>query len=200
MLALAAVTIAPAVRAESSPSPLEIYRNLHRLGISARPGDHAYRIPSSSMEPTLHCAKPASYCRATTADRVIVRPYVSGRRPRRGDLVAFATPPAATLRCGTGGTFIKRVIGLPGERIVEDERGFLYVDGRKLAEPYIGAAQRRDDTLRGRAWRVPQGGYFVLGDARGHSCDSRSWGAVRPAAIVGRVIAIYWPTARARRT
>ncbi|HZC75365.1 MAG TPA: S26 family signal peptidase, partial [Gaiellaceae bacterium] len=76
-----------------------------------------YRIPSSSMEPTLNCAKgPASPgCLGDSSDRVLAcRICLDFGSPSRGDIVVFNTPTAAALKCGEGGTFVKRVIGLPG--------------------------------------------------------------------------------------
>src|SRR5438876_4046068 len=74
-----------------------------------------YRIPSSSMEPTLHCARPDSGCEAHFSDRVLAcRFCYRFWSPKRGDIVVFHTPPAAAVRCGAGGTFVKRLIGLPG--------------------------------------------------------------------------------------
>jgi signal peptidase I len=75
---------------------------------------HVYRVPSSSMEPTMHCGRPASGCEADENDRVFAVPYEDSE-PSRGDIVVFETPPAARIRCGAGGLFIKRVIGLPHE-------------------------------------------------------------------------------------
>src|SRR5881227_15588 len=79
---------------------------------------HLYRIESSSMEPTMHCARPGPECLAAQSDRVVVVKYVVGS-PARGDLVAFHTPALAEARCGAGGTFLKRVIGLPGDTWAE---------------------------------------------------------------------------------
>ena len=73
---------------------------------------HVYRVPSSSMEPTLHCARPAPGCLGEGRDLVYAVPYRDGDAPRRGDIVVFQAPAAAALRCSAGGLFIKRVIGL----------------------------------------------------------------------------------------
>jgi type IV secretory pathway protease TraF len=82
------------------------------------------------MEPTLHCARPGSECLATVVDRIITRAY-GAATPVRGDIVAFSTPPSADARCGAGGTFIKRIVGLPGETFAE-RQGFVYIDGRRI--------------------------------------------------------------------
>jgi signal peptidase I len=168
-----------------------IERNVVRLG--ARDGDHAFLIPSSSMEPTLHCARPAVGCEAGVSDRVLVRPYSSGRPPRRGDIAALHTPPAAETRCGAGGTFLKRLIGLPGETVRERD-GIVSINGRVLHEPYIEASRR--DHEPARTWHVHTGEYFVVGDNRAQSCDSRVWGGVPLANLIGRTIGIYWPASR----
>ena len=101
---------------------------------------HAYRIPSSSMEPTFHCARPGAGCQAAHGDRVVALKYVLGS-PARGDIVAFTTPPLAAVRCGAGGTFVKRIVGLPGDRW-EERQGRVYLDGKPLAEPYVAAEDR----------------------------------------------------------
>jgi signal peptidase I len=153
-----------------------------------------FRIPSSSMEPTLHCAKPARGCLAHFSDRVIAARIVYRfRSPHRGELVVFRTPPATKRACGVGGTFVKRIIGLPGE-VVSEVDGTVYIDGRRLDEPYVPAAERTTET---QSWpRVPRGQYFLMGDNRSDSCDSRSWGAVPRANLIGPVFATYWPPQR----
>lgn len=153
---------------------------------------HLYRIESSSMEPTMHCARPGSDCLAARSDRVVVVKYVVGS-PARGDLVAFHTPSLARLRCGAGGTFLKRVIGLPGDTWAERD-GVVTIDGRPLREPYV-QAERRDERTIG-AERIPARHYFLMGDNRSSSCDSRSWGTVVRSAIIGKVLATYWPPGR----
>jgi signal peptidase I len=150
-----------------------------------RPGTKVYRIPSSSMEPTLHCARPGPGCETRAGDRVRTR-ALHGDEPKRFDIVVFRTPPAATAACGEGGLFIKRVVGLPGETVSE-RNGFVLVDGKPLKEPYISRSRR--DTQSG-SWRVTRGGYFVMGDNRAQSCDSRQWGSVPRRNVVGKVIEI----------
>ena len=154
-----------------------------------------YRIPSSSMEPTLHCAKPGPECLGRFNDRVIANrlAYVFGK-PKRGQIVVFKAPAAAS-KCGAGDggtTFVKRLIGLPGDRVTERD-GRIAIDGRALSEPYVNPALR--DTRSG-AWRVPAGHYFFLGDDRTYSCDSRTWGSVPRSDLIGPVILTYWPPNR----
>jgi signal peptidase I len=165
-----------------------------------------FRIPSASMEPYLQCARPADGCTGATSDRVLVNrlAYDFGS-PQRGQIVVF-TSPAKANDCGPrdgGTTFVKRLIGLPGETVREDRRGFIWIrraDAKtwtKLSEPYVsGAARREDRSDFGRTWRVPRGEYFMLGDNRGSSCDSRRWGAVPRNSLIGPVIFTYWPPGR----
>ncbi len=152
-----------------------------------------YRIPSSSMEPTLHCARPGAWCEARFGDRVIVnRLAYRFDSPKRGEIVVFRSPAAAGIQCGEGGTFVKRLIGLPGETVSE-ANGVVSIDGRKLGEPY--AANTRQDKVGG-TWRVPAGHYFFLGDDRTHSCDSRIWGSVPRSNLIGPLLLTYWPPNR----
>jgi signal peptidase I len=155
-----------------------------------------YRIPSPSMEPTLHCAKPVAFCQGRFSDRVIVNrlAYRFGD-PERGQIVVFKAPPTAR-RCGAGdggSTFIKRLIGLPGE-VVSERKGFIFINGERLAEPYVDPSLRGDET--GGWARVPPNHYFVLGDSRIHSCDSRTWGTVPRGNLIGPVMLTYWPPSR----
>jgi signal peptidase I len=154
-----------------------------------------YRIPSSSMEPTLHCARPGSGCEARFSDRVLANRFIYHfRKPHRGDIIVFKTPPEAVKRCGAGGTFVKRLIGLPGE-MWEERNGFVYINGKKLIEPYI-KPDRRDAGTSYPARKVPQGMYFMMGDNRTQSCDSREWGPVPRKNLIGEVFAVYWPPNR----
>jgi signal peptidase I len=154
-----------------------------------------YRIPSSSMEPTLHCARPGSGCEARFSDRVLANRFIYHfRKPHRGDIIVFKTPPQAEQRCGAGGTFVKRLVGLPGETW-EERNGYIYIDGKKLIEPYV-KADRRDTATSYPSRKVPPGMYFMMGDNRTQSCDSREWGPVPRKNLIGEVFAVYWPPNR----
>ena len=153
-----------------------------------------YRIPSSSMEPRLHCARPGSGCLASWSDRVLANRFVYHfRDPSRGDIVVFETPARAEQECGAGGTFVKRIIGLPGETI-EQRNGAVFVNGRQLREPYV--SRDRNDFRTTPKERIPPGHYFMMGDNRRQSCDSREWGPVPRDNLIGKVFATYWPPKR----
>lgn len=104
---------------------------------------------------------------------------------RRGDIVAF--------RHGTVSpeAYLKRIIALPGER-VGIERGVVTIDGKPLSEGYVRYRDGRTVTER----TVPAGAYYVLGDNRANSDDSRDWGFVPASAILGKAGLAVWPPAR----
>jgi signal peptidase I len=154
-----------------------------------------YRIPSSSMEPTLHCARPGSGCESRFSDRVLANRFIYHfRKPHRGDIIVFKTPPLAKQRCGAGGTFVKRLIALPGETW-EEKNGFIFIDGKKLIEPYV-KSDRRDTGTSYPARKIPPSMYFMMGDNRTQSCDSREWGPVPRGNLIGEVFGVYWPPNR----
>jgi signal peptidase I len=153
-----------------------------------------YRIPSSSMEPTLHCARPGTGCEARLSDRVLANRFIYHfRSPHRGEIIVFNTPRAAAeAACNASGTFVKRLIGLPGDT-VKETNGYISINGKPLNEPYI-KSNRRDH--QSGTWFVPKGHYFFMGDNRLESCDSRRWGSVPRKNIIGEVFMTYWPPNR----
>lgn len=158
----------------------------------------AFEVPSPSMEKNV-----------LTGDRLLVNKFVFAggagplaailpeRAVRRGDVVVFRFPEDPRR------DFIKRVVGLPGETVaIRDKR--VFVDGRLLDEPYafhaddtvwpdepsIAAEHRLRDQLP--SVRVPPEAYFVMGDNRDDSNDSRYWGPVPAGHIEGRALFVYW--------
>ncbi|HYZ79432.1 MAG TPA: signal peptidase I [Gaiellaceae bacterium] len=153
-----------------------------------------YRIPSSSMEPTLHCAKPGMGCEARFSDRVLANRFIYHfRDPKRGEIVVFNTPKSAEQHGCGGGVFVKRIIGLPGD-VWSERNGYVYIDGKKLNEPYI-KPDRRDHQTK-EPIKIHPGRYFMMGDNRASSCDSRVWGTVPRKLLIGEVFFTYWPPTR----
>lgn len=116
------------------------------------------------------------------------------REPKRGEIVVFHAPPEAGCPDGTGCDFIKRVIGVPGDKI-EIKDGNIYINDALLEEEYIPESYT---TLPGAYTRlgpvfIGENEYFVCGDNRSHSSDSRAWGPVGMSDIVGKVFFRYWP-------
>ena len=136
----------------------------------------AFYIPSGSMEPTL-----------MVDDRILVAKFVYRLGPeRRGDVIVFRYP------LNPQRDFVKRVMGLPGERVRLKE-GVVYVGDRALSEK--GYTIKPDFGNYGPV-SVPANHYFVLGDNRNNSEDSRFFGYVPKANIIGKAVFIYWPPAR----
>ncbi len=102
--------------------------------------------------------------------------------PMRGEVIVFNFP------LDPDKDFVKRVVGLPGET-VEVQRGTVYINGRVLTEPYLD----RKDNSSARRVTLGEAEYYVIGDNRRNSNDSRSWGQVPEDNIVGRVWLVYWP-------
>ena len=153
-----------------------------------------YRIPSSSMEPTLHCARPGAFCEARWSDRVLANRFVYRfRDPKRGEIVVFKTPPKAQLRCGAGGTFVKRLIGLPGRDRARDRRPRLHQRQAALGavHPPRPARPQSHAGLQGA-----EGG--VLHDGRQPPAVVRLplVGSVPRKNLIGEVFAVYWPPNR----
>ena len=104
---------------------------------------------------------------------------------RRGDVVAFRHD------APTAETYIKRIVGLPGER-VEIREGAVVVDGHELAEPYVRFRDKRSAPVTA----VPPHAYYVLGDNRAESDDSRNWGVLHDTDVVGKALVGVWPPRR----
>jgi len=109
--------------------------------------------------------------------------------PERGEVIVFEFPDV--IPSNSKRDFVKRVIGLPGETI-EVKDGVPFVDGVVLEEPYLTTKDRSN----GRKVELGAGEYYVIGDNRAHSNDSRSWGAVPEENLRGKVWMIYWPAPR----
>jgi signal peptidase I len=196
------VTPSTAATADDS-TPTDVAGVLQKISVRPRVGDRAFVVKSSSMEPTLHC-KTGGECLGATDDRILVRPYRRSREPTRGDIVAFTTPPGAKVACGAGGTFVQRIVGLPGERLEFRVLGkfphlfvYVFVNGRRLHEAYVPPSRRETHVHRPTTLRT--GHYWVLGDNRANSCGSNAWGSLPGKRLIGRAIAVYWPPARAQR-
>ena len=159
-----------------------------------------FRIPSESMVPTLAVGQ------RVLVDRVTER----FGDPERGDIMVFKPPRGADDNvCGVrkGPTqpcrqptkdrsetnFIKRVVGLPGERLkVVDNR--VYINGKPQDEPFINKDTPCDQLCNlEREIKIPKGHYFMMGDNRGESADSREWGPVPKRWMIGKAFITYWP-------
>jgi signal peptidase I len=147
-------------------------------------------IPSGSMEPTLQIG-----------DRILVNKlsyHLHG--VHRGDIVVFSRPP--TENCGGPevNDLVKRVIGLPGD-VVSLSGGYVYIDGKRLDESWLPSSEQGvtvagptgNSSNLARPYRVPSNNYFVMGDNRTDSCDSRYWGPINKSLIVGKVELRVWP-------
>jgi signal peptidase I len=163
-----------------------------------------YRIPSGSMEPTLDVGQ-----------RVLVNRFVYHlHEPRIGDIVVFHPPDGAETaqECGadpadgepcpkatageSGQTFIKRVVAVGGDRLSIKE-GHPVVNGKENTdEPYIYPCGDFSVCNMPKTITIPKGYFFMMGDNRGRSDDSRFWGPVPKSWIIGEAFATYWPPDR----
>jgi len=146
-------------------------------------------IPSSSMVPTLD-----------VHDRILVqKAFFTWHDVHEGDIVVFSHPPLDHCPGLPESDLVKRVIALPGQTIYSSGNS-IYVNGRLLAEPYLP----RPDPLGPQIphassqhpYRVPPGEFYVLGDNRADSCDSRYWGPIKGSSIIGRVVLVWWHDGR----
>ena len=140
-------------------------------------------IPSPSMVPTL-----------SVYDRLLVqKAFFSWHDVREGNIVVFTHPPLDQCGGEPAGDLIKRVIALPGQTIYSSGDS-IYINGHLLAEPYLPARDPLGPPIGSRQhpYRVPPGEFYVLGDNRADSCDSRYWGPIQGSSIVGKAIVIIW--------
>lgn len=138
-----------------------------------------HQVDGKSMEPNFHNAE------YILTDKLSYRIHT----PKRGDVVVFHSPQDERV------DFIKRILGVPGDTI-KVQGGYIYLNGVKLEEEYVNEPGQ---VIGGRFLHenvqieVPPGEYFVMGDNRNHSSDSREWGFVSTPGIVGRAFFRYWP-------
>jgi signal peptidase I len=137
-----------------------------------------FDVDGYSMEPGLH-----------NQERLMVdKVSYLFRQPARGDVIVFSAPPQPSE------DYVKRIIAIPGD-VVSIKNGVPTVDGVTLKEPYVNSANMgaspTDKPISNVV--VPPGEYFVMGDNRVDSYDSRSWGFVPAHDIIGRVLLVYWP-------
>lgn len=176
----------------------------------------AFKIPSGSMRNTL-----------LEGDQLFVNKFIYGTRlfypsfrggvkikmkrvwvlkkPKRGDIVVFAAPPQALepgeREAGVKKDFVKRCIGVAGDKI-EIKRKKLYLNGVLQKEKYVVFSDVYNDNIRSRdvfgPITVPAGHYFMLGDNRDNSKDSRFWGTLEEKYVKGSPLLIYWPPKRVK--
>jgi signal peptidase I len=143
-------------------------------------------IPSGSMYPTLK-----------VNDRILVN-KLSYRfhGVGRGDIIVFRAPPKVEQACETlDKVLVKRVIGLPGETI-SARNDNIYIDGKEIAQPWLPKHDPNTTTPAFGPRSIPANNYFVMGDNRTMSCDSRSWGFVPRSDIIGKAEMRIWPLDR----
>jgi signal peptidase I len=137
-----------------------------------------FNVDGTSMEPNLH-----------NRELILVDKWTyMFRTPDRGDVIVFVAPPHTEL------DYVKRVIGLPGD-VVTIRNTVVIVDGVTLVEPYVDPRNQGNMFAYKNItnYVVPANTYFVLGDNRAVSSDSRDWGIVPKANIIGRAAFVYWP-------
>ena len=142
-------------------------------------------IPSSSMVPTID-----------VYDRVLVqKAFFTWHDVREGQIVVFSHPPLD--HCAGEGDLVKRVIALPDQTIYSSGNS-IYVNGRLLAEPYLPQYDPLGPPIASsqHPYRVPAGEFYVLGDNRADSCDSRYWGPITGSSIIGKVVLTFWHDGR----
>jgi signal peptidase I len=141
------------------------------LAAVVRSAVQIYSIPSASMTPTL-----------LIGDHILVTPYGIDDHPQRGDIVVFRSPGHEEE------LLVKRVIAMPGD-LLESRGNRIAIAGHTVAEPY---AEQSDPGLPVPTQIVPASCYFVMGDNRGNSRDSRHWGSLPQQLVVGRARMVLW--------
>ena len=121
----------------------------------------------------------------TDQERIFINKFIYRWEPiERGDVVVFRYPQDPTK------SYIKRVIGVAGDRVRIDE-GRVYVNGEQLYEPYVRRSYRDDRSFPETT--VPADSFFVLGDHRNMSQDSRDFGSIPQESVYGKAVFVYWP-------
>ena len=171
-------------RAAAETAALVVVVVLLALAVRAF-GYQTFWIPSTSMVPTLQ-----------EGDRILVqKAFFNWHDLHQGDIVVFARPPRDHCGGPADSDLVKRIIALPGQTIYS-AGNTVYVNGRPLAEPYLPRIDPLGppipDASRLHPFRVPAGDFYVLGDNRQISCDSRFWGPITGRSIVGRVVLLLW--------
>lgn len=133
-----------------------------------------FKVEGPSMMPTLYNQE---YILVDKAEYYL-------HPPRRGDVIVFVAPPNPST------DYVKRVIGVPGDTVRVDASGQVFVDGDRITEPYVNDLT---NPYPPNTWKLGPNQYFVLGDNRGDSSDSRAWGPVPRANIIGKASLVYWP-------
>ena len=144
-------------------------------------------IPSTSMVPTL-----------SVKDRILVqKAFFTWSGVHAGDIVVFSHPPRDHCPGPQQGDLVKRVIALPGQTIYSSGN-HVYVNGRPLAESYLPPDDPLGLTIASarHPLRVPAGQFYMMGDNRAISCDSRYWGPITGASMVGQVRLVWWHDGR----
>ena len=159
-------------------------------------GVRNFKVEGASMQPTLHggqflLVNKLVYFKLDTARISCIVPFwkvdrssqrFALRPPNRGEVIVFHYPRDVTK------DFVKRVVGLPGET-VEVREGTTYIDGQPIDEPYLTTADRSSSKLV----LLDREEYYVMGDNRRGSNDSRNWGPVSEELLLGKVWFVYWP-------
>jgi signal peptidase I len=176
------VEILEAVKQENKKRPSFIWEIIETVALTAllffliNLAIQNYDVSGPSMEPTLH-----------NQERIMVdKVTYLFRSPERGDIIVFVAPPQPSY------DYVKRIIGVPGD-VITIVGTTVKVNGTTLNEPYVKPQYNGNPYPPIINRVVPAGDYFVLGDDRADSSDSRDWGFVPRKNIIGRAALVYWP-------